>query len=68
MKPAEVTKEFEHNLLEQYSKNNPKVTKPKLKVGDRARITVKKDIFSNKCRRNWTAEIFEVCEIQNFTN
>lgn len=65
MKPAEVTKEFEHDLLVQFSKNNLKVTKPKLKVGDRVRITVKKDIFSNKYRRNWTTEIFEVCEIQN---
>lgn len=65
MKPVDVTKEFEHELLLQYSKNNPKVTKPKLKIGDKVRLTVKKDIFSNKYRRNWTKEIFEVFKIQN---
>lgn len=65
MKPADVTKEFEHDLLLRNSTSFPKNTKPKFKVGDKVRITVKKDTFSNKYRRNWTTEIFEIFEIQN---
>lgn len=65
MKPSEVSPEFEHDLLLRLSKTNPKSAKPKLKVGDKVRITVKKDIFSNKYRRNWTTEIFEIFKIQN---
>lgn len=65
MKPTEVTKEFEHDLLMLYTKTKQKPTKVKFKVGDKVRITVKKDTFSNKYGRNWTTEIFEVCEIQN---
>jgi transposase InsO family protein len=65
MKPVDVSAEFEHDLLMRYAKTYPKNTKPKLKVGDKVRITVKKDIFSNKYRRNWTTEIFEIYEVQN---
>jgi len=65
MKPVDVSAEFEHDLLMRYAKTYPKNTKPKLKVGDKVRITVEKDIFSNKYRRNWTTEIFEIYEVQN---
>lgn len=65
MKPSEVSSEFEHDLLMRISKTNSKSAKPKFKVGDKVRITVKKDIFSNKYRRNWTTEIFEIFKIQN---
>lgn len=67
MKPVEVTETDEHDLLIRYGKHEQKSTKPKLKIGDKVRITVKKDVFSNKYRRNWTREIFEVCEILHTT-
>ena len=63
MKPKDVTKMHEHDILLNLKTQKP--TKPKLKVGDRVRITVKKNIFSNKYRRNWSSEIFEIYEIKN---
>jgi hypothetical protein len=65
MKPANVNKEFEHELLLKHSKTNLKNSKPKLKIGDKVRLTVKKDVFSNKYKRNWTKEIFEIYNVQN---
>lgn len=65
MKPVEVTESDERDLLVLYGKNEKKSTRPRLKVGDRVRITVKKDVFSNKYRRNWTREIFIIFQILN---
>lgn len=65
MKPKDVKPKHEHDLLIRYAKKERKPTRANLKVGDRVRITVKKDIFSNKYRRNWTTEIFEVYQVVN---
>lgn len=37
--------------------------KPKLKCLDRVRITIKKNTFANKYRRNWSREIFTVVSV-----
>lgn len=66
MKPVDVSEENEHILIKNYKhyeQTGP--LKQKLKVGDRVRITVKKDTFSNKYRRNCTQEIFVVVEVLN---
>ena len=65
MKPKLVKPKHEHDLLMRYAERERKPTKPKFKVGDKVRITVKKDVFSNKYRRNWTTEIFEVNKVVN---
>jgi len=66
MKPSEVTSEFEDDLKRMYDKQMPSPTgRPKLKVGDRVRITAKKDCFANKYKRNWTREIFIVFKVLN---
>jgi hypothetical protein len=43
--------------------NSPK-PKPKFKVGDKIRITVKKDVFRKGCLPRWTEELFTVSAIQ----
>lgn len=66
MKPVDVSEENEQLLIKNYKQyEQTRYLKPKLKVGDRVRITVKKDTFSNKYRRNWTREIFVVVEVLN---
>ena len=47
------------------NKNMPTKTEPKFKVGDKVRITKKKDIFSKGYETNWTKELFVITEIQN---
>ena len=46
-------------------KNIPEKTKPKFKVGDKVRITKKKDIFDKGYTTNWTKELFIITEVQN---
>ena len=55
MKPIEVNKEKEKELLEMVIKYIPPefIKKSKFKSGDRVRIANKKDIFSNKYKNNW---------------
>lgn len=66
MKPASVTKDHEPYLRSLYDEyNQGSFPKPKLKVGDRVRITKKKDVFENKYGRNWTREIFTVVRVAN---
>lgn len=66
MKPKDVNKTNEFNLQSLYTEyNQTDSSKPILKVGDKVRITIKKDIFSNKYRRNWTREIFTVVGVLN---
>jgi hypothetical protein len=62
--PARVTRKNEDEIYERmYSLKNFKFPKPLFKVGDRVRITRKKDVFSNKYDRKWTMEIFLVSKI-----
>ena len=41
--------------------------KPKLKVGDRVRISKKKTIFEKGYTPNWTEEVFEITRVQDTT-
>lgn len=64
MKPSEVNKSNEQQLRNLYAnKDTLVIRKPKFQVGDRVRITIKKDVFANKYRRNWTREIFTVTNV-----
>jgi len=66
MKPVNVTKEDEPYLISLYSAHNQgKGSKPKLNVGDRVRITRKKEVFENKYGRNWTKEVFTIVRVAN---
>ena len=67
LRPNEVDKFREKELLNTvYEYIPPKtVTKSKFKIGDRVRMTKKKDTFSNKYTKNWTREIFIITKINN---
>lgn len=66
MKPMDVDKTKESYLQSLYAGyNQTQSGKPKLKIGDRVRITIKKDTFSNKYRRNWTREVFTIVGVLN---
>lgn len=63
--PSEVNKDNEQMIRNIYANSGRRLTsvKPKLSVGDRVRITIKKDVFANKYRRNWTREIFQITTV-----
>ncbi|XP_046677380.1 uncharacterized protein LOC124365443 [Homalodisca vitripennis] len=65
MTPSDVDKTNENQILQKFNKLKSKIPirKPKLKVGDRVRITVKKEAFANKYKSNWTREIFTVSKV-----
>ena len=44
---------------------DPNVTKPKFKVGDRVRISKYKNIFAKGYTQNWSEEVFVVSKIKN---
>lgn len=67
MRPIDVTKKNEAQILEMYNsieKEIPRKT-PKFNIGDRVRITAKKDVFTNKYKQNWTSEIFIITQVSN---
>jgi len=62
--PASVSKKNEEEIRERmYPLTKFKLEKPIFKVGDRVRITQKKETFGNKYARNWTTEIFRIDKI-----
>jgi hypothetical protein len=64
IQPARVNKRNEGAIYERlYSLENFKLPVPTFKIGDRVRITSKKDIFANKYSRKWTTEIFTISNI-----
>lgn len=68
MKPIEVNKNNEEEILIRLSKQNKcdittKQSNPKFKIGDRVRIYAYKRLFSNKYKNNWTREIFIIDKI-----
>lgn len=66
--PSKVTKKNEKEIFERmYPLNKFKLQHPFFKIGDRVRITRKKELFSNKYERNWTTEIFLIDKIY-YTN
>jgi hypothetical protein len=62
MKPKDVNKENERQLLETVYMITLTNKKPKFEVGDRIRLSNMVDIFRNKLKTNWTEEIFTVVE------
>lgn len=67
MRPTDVNKSNESDLLKMYQDLESKVPrkKPKFKIGDRVRITAHKVVFRNKYKQNWTSEIFVITQILN---
>ena len=66
--PSKVSKKNEKEIYERmYPLEKFKLEKPTLTIGDRVRITRKKDVFGNKYSRNWSTEIFVVTKI-HFTD
>lgn len=64
MAPACVTVDDEPRLRKLFcTQDKCKRFYPKLKIGDRVRITTKKDVFANKYSHNWNREIFTVSKI-----
>jgi hypothetical protein len=63
--PAQVSKKNESEILERmYPLEKFKLEKPpSFKIGDRVRITLKKDQFANKYSRKWTTELFKIDKI-----
>ena len=64
MKPNQVTKEDETQLLEILNPNTINITKAKFKVGDQVRISTHKKIFDKGYLQNWTNEIFTVSKVR----
>lgn len=64
MPPAKVNQKNEKQILESVYVETVTAENPALKIGDRVRITSKKNIFQNKYHRNWTTEIFVISKIQ----
>jgi hypothetical protein len=62
MKPKDVNKENERQLLETVYMITLTNKKAKFEVGDRIRLSTMVDIFRNKLKTNWTEEIFTVVE------
>lgn len=63
MTPAEVNKKNEKDLLDNVYYYIVGNDKPVFKIGDRVRITRKKNIFQNKYQITWQREIFVIKEI-----
>ena len=60
MKPIDVTSDS----YAAYNEDSI-VTKPKFKVGDRARISKYKNIFAKGYTQNWSEEVFIVSKIKS---
>jgi hypothetical protein len=62
MKPKDVNKENERQLLETIYMDILTNQKPKFEVGDRIRLSNMVDIYRNKLKTNWTEAIFTIVE------
>ena len=66
MKPKDVTAEDEEELMERFKKQRKIPSrKPKLKVGDRVRVSKHKHVFEKGYTPNWTTEIFTVDQVMS---
>lgn len=63
MKPNQVTKENEGELLSTVYSFEFSKSQPKFEVGDRVRLSAYSQLFRNKLKTNWTKEIFTVDKI-----
>jgi len=67
MRPVDVNRVNESEILQLYRELENKIPRKKAKfdIGDRVRITAKKDVFANKYKQNWTSEIFVITQVLN---
>jgi hypothetical protein len=64
MKPSEVTKKHEKQLLETVFSHIKIAHKPKFKIGDHVRISKVRGVFDKKYQSNWSTEIFVIDKVQ----
>lgn len=64
MKPNDVDKTVERNLLNTVYRQKVLKSKPKFKVGDFVRISKYKHVFEKGYTPNWTNEIFKIRQVQ----
>ena len=64
MKPADVTKRDERQILQRLFPTPVKVRKPRFKVGDRVRISKLKHVFAKSYLPNWTNEQFIITRVR----
>lgn len=63
MKPVDVNKKNEKELLNSVYNYPITNSKPKFEVGDRVRLSSTVDQFRNKLKTNWTTEVFTVSKV-----
>jgi len=64
MPPSRVCKKNEKEVFEKmYNLRTFKLSSPAFKIGDRVRVTRKKELFENKYSTRWTDEIFLIDKI-----
>jgi hypothetical protein len=63
MRPIEVNKDNEEEILMKLNKSKCNATDPKFKIGDKVRIYAYKKVFGNKYKNNWTREIFIIDKV-----
>lgn len=65
MRPVEVNKDNEFQVLERLATSKTSIKDPKFKVGDFVRLSRYKNIFEKGYTGNWTEEIFEIVKVKN---
>jgi len=60
MKPVEVNKNNENNLLNSVYKYDISNSEPKFEINDKVRLSTIIDVYRNKLKTNWSKEIFTV--------
>lgn len=63
MKPSQVNKQNEKELLSTVYNFKISKSKPNFEIGDRVRLSTHVYIFKNKFKTNWTKEIFTVSNV-----
>jgi len=63
MKPAEVNKNNEYDLLNSVYNYDISNSVPKFEINDRVRLSCIVDVYRNKLKTNWSKEIFVVEKI-----
>lgn len=63
--PAKVNKTNEKDIFQRmYSLKNFELQRPVFKIGDRVRITKKRETFGSKYDKKWTSEIFVINSVR----
>lgn len=64
MKPSEVTKKHEKQLLQTVYSHIKLAYKPKFRIGEHVRISKIRGVFDKKYQSNWSTEIFVIKKVQ----